>query len=346
VAWSWNPLDNSTDVREGATVAVATARHIDAAAVGPVDVIVGAWTGRDNQTCVLAGFVSTQASGPAPTPRWTWRLPGCALDLVSGDVDRLFDISDDGSTVAMGVVAAPPGGGGGAAVPQLIWLDAQTGARGGAYSPPAAAPGLMSVSLARDGARLAWVLGTSVYVVDRATGALVGGAPVNRTWQSTAIICPMGHFLAFGTAAGATVLAWNGTAFAPHTLLPGTLPDGTAWQAETLAISVNGGPTGGPDGCLISVGWSNRQDGATQAWLSVTSLLTGKLYINWRTDVSNKALQDVPSVAVHMGYTALATWGDGSGPGTPGQLRYPTVLLFHITEGSSPLFRCARTRGR
>ena len=85
-----------------------------------------------------------------------------------------------------------------------------------------------------------------------------------------------GMFLVYGaSAASVNVAVWKAAEgkFVTTRTLPGT----EAWRPVSISISVNGGPPPNPDGCLVSVGWS----GGNRTRVTVTSMLTGKLYVDW-----------------------------------------------------------------
>ena len=172
-----------------------------------------------------------------------------------------------------------------------------------------------------------------------------------------ATLCPMGIFLIFGGrvvdggdggsgSAGATILEWSPTrstyARAPHQPLANT----AAWTAVSHTTSKNGGPPPNKDGCLVAICWtSNSVEGGDGlagsggsslhnslhssssssssggvARVTVASLLTGKVLLDWRSVRTSPAAHR-PSIAMHMNYAAVVSGR--------------SVLLFDVVHGSS-----------
>lgn len=173
-----------------------------------------------------------------------------------------------------------------------------------------------------------------------------------------ATLCPMGIFLVFGGrvvgggngdsgSAGATILEWSSISStytrAPHQ----PLADTAAWTAVSHTTSKNGGPPPNKDGCLVAICWTSNSveggDGLTGsggsslhsslhssnsssssggggvARVTVASLLTGKVLLDWRSIHTSPAAH--PSIAMHMNYAAVVSGR--------------SVLLFDVVHGSS-----------
>lgn len=264
-----------------------------------------------NFTCQYAAF----AAG-AEQPLWTYRLASCFTFLGSGS--SLLEVSDDGSVVAM-LVAINKTGSAQLEV-QLHVLDAATGAAVGSYATPAGPKGayLRSLSVSADGSVVAFVNQQHIYVFNTTAGALMT-APIPNPGVSPAVLCPLGHFLAFG-GEEIEVLAWNGSAYAPHITVAG--PPG--FEVEAIDISVNGG-WDSPDGCLLGAAWLSPQPFLSAA-VSLTSLLNGTALWTWRSP-ANAALQASPTALASDGpYFAYSAWGDG------GNSSQPSVALFHVSS--------------
>ena len=97
-----------------------------------------------------------------------------------------------------------------------------------------------------------------------------------------------GMFLVYGaSSASVNVAVWKAAEgkFVTTRTLPGT----EAWRPVSISISVNGGPPPNPDGCLVSVGWS----GGNRTRVTVTSMLTGKLYVDWTHNTTRLGLSRI-----------------------------------------------------
>jgi len=186
------------------------------------------------------------------------------------------------------------------------------------------------------GARVALVLGADFYVVNTTTmhGALAGPAPINMGFGvANAHMCPMGVFLSFGFVNTASIYMWNPAAnaflFKWNTTGPGNATH--PWILESSVMSVNGEDMN-PAGCVVALGWM-RGDGM-QAAVSVTSMLTQKQFLAWKSPVS-PAGQNPPSVAMDLNYLAVGTWGSEDAGVVP------TVLLFNFVSATAnvPVFQ-------
>lgn len=174
-----------------------TARNIDAAAAGQVDVVVAATStsnvggGTRATTCAVLGLLGQVAA--CDRIKWRYQIEcarageGAALPVVA--------ISDDGSVAFLAVVATSSSSSssskktgtlGGAF---LHALDAQSGALLWVFAPPMhSLPSLPSttatttgyLSTSRDGTATAWAVGDVVYIVNKSTGKL-RAPPVRRT---------------------------------------------------------------------------------------------------------------------------------------------------------------------
>ena len=174
-----------------------TARNIDAAAAGQVDVVVAATSTsnvgggtRAGTTCAVLGLLGQVAA----CDRIKWRYQIDCARAGEGAALPVVTISDDGSVAFLAVVATSSSSSssrsskktgtlGGAF---LHALDAQSGALLWVFAPPvhslpsttATTTGYLSTS--RDGTATAWAVGDVVYIVNKSTGKL-RAPPVRRT---------------------------------------------------------------------------------------------------------------------------------------------------------------------
>ena len=317
-SWTYEPskLQNTES-----TLAVTTSRHIDKTSAGAIDLVVAHRFQKQNvSTCFLVGFSSNY-----PKPAWQYSLKGsCAVDLsLEGDSKPTIAMSDDGSTAVFAVSVDN--------LPQLHCVDAQTGAQKFVYSLYDQKPGTNSVSLSRDGSRIAYSNGLVVYVIDGSTGTLLTH-PIVRQMPSDVHICPMGIFLLYAVNKGSTIQRWNATAqkFQVTPYQPKTPPDGppNSWIAVSHRTSVNGGG-GSPAGCLAAIGWLGMGSNQGVAKVVVMSMINGKVYVDW-TSNKGAGYENFPVMAMHLGYTVLGLWGNGNSAS-------PTILLFHNDLGNSTL---------
>jgi hypothetical protein len=112
-------------------------------------------------------------------------------------------------------------------------------------------------------------------------------------------------FVIYATSNGTTILKWTmpaGTYGPSAVQFPAY---GAGWAATSYAISVNGGPPPAKDGCLVVVGWAAV--GGPPSWrLTVMSLLTAQIYVDYTATAPAWSGQTAPVVATHLGYTAVA----------------------------------------
>eukprot|EP00949_MAST-11_sp_MAST-11-sp1_P001877 g1877.t1 len=308
------------------TIAVSTARHIDLNSSGFVDVVAAAHVqGERGQqsSCVLLGF---RSDSDKPEPIWQYNVSGnCSVDLtLEGDSKAALKLSDDGSTVVFAVAVS--------GLPELHCVDGQTGSPLFVFRPENGKLGMSSVSLSRGGNHIAYGNGNLIYVLEKSSGKLRTTAPLTRQMVSEVHICPMGVFLLYAVNDGSVVRRWNArageyqiTKFQPKT------PDGppNTWIAVSHATSVNGGG-GSPAGCIAAIGWLGMGVNQGIAKLEVFSMITGQVFVNW-TSKKGQGLENFPVMAMHLGYTALGTWGNTA------KAAAPTLYLFHISEGSNPV---------
>ena len=64
------------------------------------------------------------------------------------------------------------------------------------------------------------------------------------------------------------------------------------------------------------------------AKLTVMSMLTGQVFVEWTASTKGAGFENFPVMAMHLGYTALGLWGNGGATGDP------NVLLFHTDRGN------------
>jgi|EP00945_MAST-04E_sp_MAST-4E-sp1_P002069 hypothetical protein len=326
VDWSYEP-DNFKDTPS--TLAVATARHIDLSSSGPVDLVVAnQFQDQGERSCFLLGFSSKSS---AAKQMWRYNVTGnCSVDLtLEGDSKPTLKVSDDGSTVVFAVKVSDPKTQTG--VPELHCINGQTGALMFVFRLENEPPGTNSVSMSRGGDHIAYSNGLMVYVLEKSTGKLRTKA-LSRQMVSDVHICPMGVFLLYAVNDGSVVRRWNSTSgefeitpFQPQTPLG---PPNT-WVAVSHTTSVNGeGKNAG--GCIAAIGWLGLGANQGVAKLEVFSMLTGKVFVSWTSKKGN-GLENFPVMAMHLGYTALGTWGNSI------HASEPNVLLFHIAEGDKPV---------
>ena len=381
--------------------AAATARHIDADAVGPVDVVVTAVSnssaggaGGGIGTCALLGIIGQTAA----CDRIKWRFQvDCILAASRGGPgnEPATTISDDGSVAFLAVSdydgsnagsgskianafsssssSSTDSNGRGIVYRAVLYaVDGQSGALLWTFAPPPLPPlsepmmdgdgnptGIASISTSRDGASTAWAVGRYIYVIEKATGKL-RAPPIYRVRHGAAQLCPMGVFLVFGggilpsnifnasnepnvmhvhsdaemnrarvggidSTAGATILRWSSQS-QTYELAPDQLPADTAdWNATSFTISKNGGPPPALDGCLVAVCWTHDSGGggggSGTPRATVTSLLSGKVFLDWRGWLpTSPSGFEPPSIAMHMNYAAVVSG--------------PNVLLFDVMHSS------------
>ena len=333
VEWSYQPASLN---QSASTLAVATARHVDANSSGRVDMAVARYLrGEEDGSCALLGFDSKYS---AEKPVWEYSIKGnCSVDLtLEGDSKPALKMSDDGSTVAFAVTVYSAEGK--SDVPELHCLDGQTGKAIFVFQPENKQPGSSSVSMSRGGDYVAYGNGLTIYVLEKATGQLRTTAPLVRQMQSDVHICPMGTFLLYAINEGSIVRRWNATSkeyevtpFQPKT------PPGTpnTWIAVSHATSVNGEGKN-PAGCLAAVGWLGMGGNQGIAKLEVFSMLTGQVYVSW-TSNNEGSLENFPVMAMHLGYTALGLWGNRAAA------KQPNIYLFHIDSGDEPVVEYSST---
>ena len=331
LAWTYRPSDLAGTP---STLAVATARHVDKQSAGPVDLVAAHRFQRSSASgsaCYLLGF----SSGGNGTHTWMYTVPGdCAVDLtLEGDSEPALAISDDGSTVAFAVTVGK--------TPQLHCVDGQTGTPKFVYHVEDEQPGATSVSLSRDGQRVAYGNGLSVYVLDASRGQLLT-KPLTRQIESDVHICPMGMFLLYAVNEGSAIRRWNATAgefqLTPHQ--PKTPSGGmpNSWVAVSHSTSVNGGGSN-PAGCLAAVGWLGLGSHQGVAKLTVMSMLTGHVFVEWTSNDKGAGYENFPVMAMHLGFTALGLWGN-TNPASSGT-HAPNVLLFHTDSGNRTVMEYA-----
>eukprot|EP00505_MAST-04D_sp_SCG-Rhode-Island_P001715 Stramenopile-MAST_4_protein_1715 len=325
-AWTYRPDSSITP----SSLAVATARHIDMKSTGPVDLVVATYfedqQGHGRSACNIVGFKSGDS---AAKPIWQYNVTGsCSVDLsLEGDSKAALKMSDDGSTVVFAVSVLDDASG--TAVPQLHCIDGQTGKLQFVYQPKNEKPGSNSVSLSRGGDHIAYSNGLTIYVVEKSTGQL-RTKPLVRQMYSDVHICPMGMFLLYAINLGSVVRRWNAateqyevTPFQPKT--PAGEPN--SWIAVSHSTSVNG-EDHNPAGCIAAVGWLGMGPNQGVAKLEVFSMLTGQVFVEW-TSTKGAGYQNFPVMAMHLGYTALATWGNDN------LADEPNIMLFHTDFGNT-----------
>lgn len=138
------------------------ARHTEQAGAGAVDTVIVEGDKDAASDAWLRGFTSLGTGAPA----WSLRVP--SVRLASG-----LAVSDDGSAAALATYLVDAATGG--IFPQLLVVDAQTGAVRVNVTRPIGNPG-GPVSISETGAWVAWTQGDSVFVYDGSTGALRGEA--------------------------------------------------------------------------------------------------------------------------------------------------------------------------
>ena len=320
--WSYQP----PDIPPSSTLAVTTSRHIDYNSAGQVDVVVA---NEVEKHCFLLGFNSKNGNAK---PIWRYNVPGnCSVDLtLEGDSKATVKFSDDGSTVVFAVLIFDP-------VtqqirPQLHCIEGQTGVVKFVHELKNEQPGTNSVSLSRDGAHIAYSNGLTVYVLEKATGTL-RTKPLVREIVSDVHICPMGIFLLYAINQGSVIRRWNESSkeFEITPYQPKTPPgDPNSWIAVSHSTSVNGEGKSS-SGCLAAVGWLGLGQNQGVAKLEVFSMLTGEIFIEWSSK-KGMGFENFPVMAMHLGYTALGTWGN-SNPENGAN----NIFLFHTDFGNQTL---------
>ena len=328
LAWTYRPAGLAGTP---STLAVATARHIDQSSAGLIDLVVAHRFQPNNTSgsaCYLLGF----ASGGNGTHAWMYEVPGdCTVDLtLEGDSEPALAISDDGSTVAFAVAIG--------SIPQLHCVDGQTGMPKFVFHVQNQKPSATSVSLSRDGERIAYGNGLKVYVLDTSKGQLLTG-PLTRQIVSDVHICPMGIFLLYAVNEGSAIRRWNAAAgefqLTPHQ--PETPSGGmpNSWVAVSHSTSVNGGGSN-PAGFLAAIGWLGLGSHQGVAKLTVMSMLSGHVFVEWTSSSKGAGYENFPVMAMHRGFTALGLWGN-TNPASGA----PNVLLFHSDSGNSTVMEYA-----
>lgn len=239
--WKYQ-LPNSLQ-RTPSTLAVVTAQHIDSNSSGPVDFVVATHIELNSgetgsNMCTLSGFNSRLGSDMEAV--WTYNVTGnCSVDLtLEGDSKSVLKFSDDGSTVAFAVFVFYPLTH--TTTPQLHCIDGQTGNLIFLFEGDNLGPS--SVSLSRDGERIAYSNGLVINVLQKSTGQLLT-KPLVRQMVSDVQICPMGIFLLYAINDGSVIRRWNETTgqFQITPYQP-TTPAGepNTWIAVSHSTSVNG----------------------------------------------------------------------------------------------------------
>ena len=322
VDWSYEP-ESFKDTTS--TLAVATARHIDLNRSGPVDMVVANHF-QDEQgqnACFLLGFSSTNS---AAKHLWRYNVTGnCSVDLIlEGDSKPTLKLSDDGSTVVFAVTISDPKTQ--TDVPELHCINGQTGALMFVFRLDNERPGTNSVSMSRGGDHIAYSNGLVVYVLEKSTGTL-RTKPLVRQMVSDVHICPMGVYLLYAVNDGSVVRRWNATTTKFEiTPFQAKTPPGppNSWIAVSHTTSVNGEGKN-PGGCIAAIGWLGMGVNQGVAKLDIFSMLTGKVFVSWTSKKGN-GLENFPVMAMHLGYTAMGTWGNSI------HVSEPNLFLFHISS--------------
>ena len=322
VDWSYEP-ESFKDTPS--TLAVATARHIDLNRSGLVDMVVANHfqDGQGEKACFLLGFSSTIS---AAKHLWRYNVTGnCSVDLIlEGDSKPTLKLSDDGSTVVFAVAVFDPKTQ--TDVPELHCINGQTGALIFVFRLDNERPGTSSVSMSRGGDHIAYSNGLVVYVLEKSTGTL-RTKPLVRQMVSDVHICPMGVYLLYAVNDGSVVRRWNATTeqfeITPFQVkTPSGAPN--SWIAVSHTTSVNGEGKN-PGGCIAAVGWLGMGDNQGVAKVDIFSMITGKVFVSWTSKKGN-GLENFPVMAMHLGYIAVATWGNSF------HASEPNLLLFHISS--------------
>jgi hypothetical protein len=319
--WEYKPSTPTS------SLAVATSRHIDFKSSGPVNLVVANFFRGIMNSCVLLGFNSDSVDA---NPIWQYNVPGnCSVNLaLEGDSQPTLKFSDDGSTVVFAVSIFDPINE--TNTPQLHCIDGQNGSLNFVYELINEEPGTNSVSLSRDGSRIAYGNGLIVYVLEKSTGHLLT-KPLVRQVVSDVHICPMGVFLLYAINQGSVVRRFNETSkeFEVTPYQPKTPPgEPNSWIAVSHSTSVNGEGKS-PSGCLCAVGWMGLGANQGIAKLEVFSMLTGEIFVEWTSTNKGMGYENFPIVAMHLGYVALGTWGN-SNPANEAN-----IFLFHTDTGNT-----------
>lgn len=307
--WTYtSPADDATSFD------VVSARHAERQGVGAVDTVVVEGDKDAADDVWLRGFAALGAGAPA----WSLRVSACRV--ATG-----LAVSDDGSAAALATLLVDAASG--SLYPQLIIVDAQTGAVRVNVTRAVGGPG-GPVSMSETGAWVAWTQGDSAFVYDGATGALRGEA-IAMGWNTAAQLTDTGDEVVFSGLDAAQVWAWD-AASGVYTLAQRIVPSGaTQWYSESCAVSSNS-PTYGP---LAAFGWITSS--ALQARVTVYALKTGTLVADY-TSLPNAQLQTSASVRMDGDYVGVALWGDRDDVPTAVVLRAgaPAPVFTYVTPGS------------
>ena len=100
------------------------------------------------------------------------------------------------------------------------------------------------------------------------------------------------------------------------------------WWLPSTSVNGEGKSS---SGCLAAVGWLGLGQNQGVAKLEVFSMLTGEIFIEWSSK-KGMGFENFPVMAMHLGYTALGTWGN-SNPENGGN----NIFLFHTDFGNQTL---------
>jgi hypothetical protein len=255
-----------------------------------------------------------------------WLAAGCVTARsLAAEVREVsgLDVSDDGSTAAVTAYILDAATGG--IAPQLLVLDAQTGAVRVNVTRAEGDPG-GPVSLSETGAWVAFTQGDSVFVYDGASGALRGEA-IQMGWNTPAQISVDGAFVAFSGQDTAAVWSWDAPT-GVYVLNSTIAPAGT-WYSESCAISSNSQTYG----AIAAFGWATF-DGR-QSHVTVYQLATATLLASY-TSLPNAQLQTSANVAIDGDFVGISLWGDSDDVPTAVVLQagVPDPVFTFVTPGS------------
>jgi len=296
---------------------VDTARHVDGADAGPVDVFVA--------SCDAAGCALFGRTSATDTTRWEVTFPGCATDGGGGTYTGL-QASDSGNRVAFlchfSAAGAPPttrvylvGGQSG----RVTWMhDLGAAVKAGQGQVQITATGSHVLLVNEDG--VPTPNSAQAYVLDGTTGALL--QTIQIPFFITAAISDSGDYVAVGDDPAVHVWKLGAAgAWAPAFDVPPPAAWGGGWIPWDMTIS-----TGADAAEVLVVGYISGD--VKTVGVAGVALATGAPRIAWKS-ATNPSLQENPTLRADGDYAAVALWGnDGD---------VPTVVLLRAGE-AFPVF--------